>query len=143
MPLVSITRCRVRSIWFVPIFMIHAQRSIAQVRNAKGCLSMALLKDKDHAFWTMIMWIDERSMKEYMTSGLHREAMPSLAAWADEASVVHWHQDHAERPDWNEAARRMKAEGRPSKLRHAGPHHTDMSFPAPRTTSDSLFEKFQ
>ena len=37
----------------------------------------------------------------------------------------------------------MKAEGRPSKLRHAGPHHTDMRFPAPRTISDTLFAKFQ
>ena len=119
MPLVSIARFRARSIWFVPILMIPAQRSIAQVRNAKGCLSMALLKDKDYAFWTMTTWIDERSMEAYMTSGLHRKACQAWPPGADEASVVHWHQDHAERPDWNEAALRMKAEGRPSKLRHA------------------------
>ena len=143
MSIVSITRFRARAIWFVPMFIIHAQRSIAQIRNAKGCLSMALLKDKDHAFWTMTLWADEHAMKVYTTSGSHRKAMPRLAEWADEASVVHWFQDHAKRPDWNEASRRMRAEGRPSKLRHPGPHHGDMSFPEPWTRSDTFFEKFR
>ena len=131
MPLVSITRFRARAFWFVPMLMHHAQRSISQIRSVKGSISPALLKDKNRAFWTMTMWEDEHSMKAYMASGSHREAMPRLAEWADEASVVHWHQNHAERPDWNEAARRMKAEGRPARIRHPGPHHDDLSFPPP------------
>ena len=125
------------------MFALHAQRSIAQIRNAAGCICLALLKDKNRTFWTMTMWKDERSMRAYMTSGSHRKAMPGLAAWADEASVVHWVQDHAGRPDWTEAARRMRAEGRPSKLRHPGPHHADLSFSAPWTNADTLFETFQ
>ena len=141
MPLVSITRFRARSIWFVPFLMVYSQRSIAQLRKATGCLSMALLQDKNLAFWTMTIWTDETSMKAYITSGPHRKAMPRLASWADEASVVHWHQDHADRPDWYEAARRMKADGRPSKLRQPGPHHANMSFPNPHTSADTLFEK--
>ncbi len=143
MPLVSITRFRARTLWFAPIFALHAQRSISQIRSANGCIALALLKDKNRAFWTMTMWEDEPSMKAYMTSGPHRKAMPGLADWADEASVVHWYQHHLERPDWNEAARRMRAEGRPAQLRHPGPHHADLSFPAPWTTSDTLFETFQ
>jgi quinol monooxygenase YgiN len=123
--------------------MYHSQRSISQIRSAKGCISLALLQDKNRAFWTMTMWEDERSMKSFMATGPHREAMPRLAEWADEASVVHWHQDSAEHPDWNEAARRMRAEGRPTKIRRPGPHHADLSFPAPWTTSDTFFEKFQ
>ena len=125
------------------MFAFHAQCSISQVRKASGCISLALLRDKNRAFWTMTMWADERSMRAYMTSGSHRKAMPGLADWADEASVVHWFQDPPERPDWTEAARRMRAEGRPAKLRHPDPHHTDLSFPAPWTTTDTLFEKFQ
>jgi quinol monooxygenase YgiN len=148
MPLVSITRFRARAFWFVPIWFVpmfgfHAQRSISQIRGAEGCISLALLRDGSRVFWTMTMWSDERSMKAYLLSGAHRKAMPKLAEWADEASVVHWHQDHPDRPDWTEAARRMKAEGRPAKLRHPGPHHADMSFPDPSTTTDSWFERFQ
>jgi quinol monooxygenase YgiN len=125
------------------MFAFHAWRSISQIRNAEGCISLALLRDKGRAFWTMTLWTDERSMKAYITSGSHRKAMPGLADLADEASVVHWHQEHPERPDWTEAARRMRTEGRPSKLRHPGPHHADLSFPAPWTTSDTWFERFQ
>jgi len=143
MPLVSVTRFRARALWFVSMLLFHAQRSISQIRNVNGCIAMALLRDKNHAFWTMTMWADERFMKAYMTSGSHRKAMPRLADWADEASVVHWYQDHAKRPDWNEAARRMRAEGRPSKLRHPSPHHADLSFAAPWTTRDTLFETLQ
>ena len=88
------------------------------------------------------MWGDERAMKAYMTSGSHSKAMPRLADLADEASVVHWLQDNPKRPDWIEAARRMKAEGRVSKLRNPSPHHADLSFPAPCTTSDTWFEVF-
>ena len=124
------------------MFTLHAQRSISQIRNANGCLALALLKDKNRVFWTMTMWADERSMKEYMSSGSHRKAMPKLAEWADEAGVVHWYQEHRDRPDWNEAARRMRVDGRPAKLHHPGPHHGDMSFAAPWTTSDTWYEKF-
>ena len=131
-----------RASWFVPLFAFHAQRSISQIRSAEGCMALALLKDKNRTFWTMTMWTDERSMKSYMTSGAHRKAMPRLAEWADEASVVHWQQDHPERPGWPEAARRMRAEGRPSKLRHPGPHHADLSFAEPWTTVDTFFETF-
>jgi quinol monooxygenase YgiN len=142
MALVSITRFRVRAWWFVPIFAFYAQRSIAQIRNANGCMALALLKDRNRVFWTMTLWEDERSMNAYRTSGSHRKVMPRLADWADEASMVHWYQDHSARPDWIEAARRMRAEGRPSKLRHPGPHHADLSFPPPSTTSDTLFENY-
>lgn len=116
MPVVSITRFRARAWWCVPMFAFHAQRSISQIRNADGCMALALLKDKNRVFWTMTIWADERSMKAYITGGSHRKAMPRLARCADEASVVHWHQEGMERPDWREAARRMRTEGRPSKL---------------------------
>jgi quinol monooxygenase YgiN len=124
------------------MFAFHAQRSISQIRNTEGCLALALLKDENHVFWTMTMWADERAMKAFMTSGSHRKAMPRLAGWADEASFIHWYQDHLERPDWIEAARRMRAEGRPAKLRYPSPHHADLSFPVPLTKADTWFEAF-
>ena len=77
MPLVSITRFRARAWWFVPMFAFHAQRSIAQIRNANGCMALALLKDRNRVFWTMTLWEDERSMKAYMTSGSHRKGYAS------------------------------------------------------------------
>jgi hypothetical protein len=52
------------------------------------------------------------------------EAMPRLADWADEASVVHWYQDHPARPDWTEAGRRC---GQCVRLGQRGPASTEPS----------------
>ena len=87
------------------------------------------------------MWNDERSMKTYITTGAHLKAMPKLSDWADEASVVHWYNDDPNLPDWTEAARRMKTEGRALKLRHPGPHHANLSFPPPWRTSDTWIQE--
>lgn len=76
MPLLSITRFRARAFSFVPMFMHHAQRSISQIRSAKGRISLALLKDTTHVFRTTTLCKDVCSMMAYPTIGSHREAMP-------------------------------------------------------------------
>jgi heme-degrading monooxygenase HmoA len=129
MPLVSVTRFRARSIRFVPLFMLHAGRTIAQIRKTEGFLAGAVKRDADLAFWTMTVWRDARAMHAYVASGAHRTAMPHLRDWGIEASVIRWTQDGADLPDWPEAVERMRDEGRASKLRHPGPHHADISFP--------------
>ena len=40
----------------------------------------------------------------------HRDAMPKLLEWCDEAAVVHWNQEFAELPDW--LGNRREAYGR-------------------------------
>lgn len=81
----------------------------------------------------MTAWDSRNAMRAYMTTGSHRTAMLLLLDWCDEASVVHWDQDGDALSGWTEADRRMRVEGRPSKVRRPGPHHTDMSFRQPRT----------
>lgn len=134
MPFVSVTRLRIRSIRFLPAFLLHNLRTLAQVKAAPGFQGGSLLMDRALAFWTLTAWDSQGSMRAYMTSGAHRIAMPHLLDWCDEASVAHWDQDGETLPDWAEAERRMRAEGRPSKLRHPGPRHADLGFRAARTT---------
>ena len=74
-------------------------------------------------------------MRAYMTSGDHRAVMPHLLDGCDEASVVHWEQPDDILPKWPEADRRMRAEGRPSKVRNPSAVHAALSFDAPRTTA--------
>jgi heme-degrading monooxygenase HmoA len=151
MPFISLTRLRIRSIRFLPLFLLHAFRSRSQVRRAPGFLTGALLPDKDRTFWTMTAWDSEASMRQFMISGSHKAAMPHLVEWCDEASVAHWLQSdtpHAksgtldprpETPDpalptWEEADRRMRSSGRPSKIKHPSPNHATLSYKPPRTT---------
>jgi hypothetical protein len=133
MPFVSVTRLRVRSLRFVLPFLVDTARTRRQVRQAPGFLAGSLLPDRRRTFWTMTVWQEQDAMRGFMTSGAHRAVMPKLLDWCDEASVVHWLQDDAETPDWLEADRRMRAEGRPSKVLRPSPDHAGLSFSAPRT----------
>ncbi len=132
MSLVSVTRFRLRSIRFAPFFILHANRTIAQIRKADGFVAGAVQRDADLAFWTLTVWRDERAMRAYWASGAHRKAMPHLADWADEASVLHWMQLGSDLPGWPETVRRLREDGRPSKLRHPGPNQAERAFAEPQ-----------
>jgi heme-degrading monooxygenase HmoA len=130
---VSLTRLRVRSVRFMPGFFLYAMRSLRQVRRAAGFQSGALLPDRDRTFWTMTAWDSEENMRAYMVSGAHKQAMPKLLHWCDEASVAHWVQQESALPSWEQADERMRREGRASKVLHPSAAHAGLSYKAPRT----------
>ena len=123
MPLIAVTRLRLRSLRHLPGFLWLTFRSRTQARRAPGHLETRLLKDAKLAFWTMSAWENELAMRAYMVSGAHRTAMQWLKHVCDEAAIVHWLQESAELPDWLAAHRRMVAEGRPSNVHHPSPAH--------------------
>ena len=134
MSFVSITRLRIRSVRFLPSFAMHTSRSIKQVKWSPGFKGGSLLVDRRWTFWTMTVWDGQENMRRYMTSDSHREAMPHLLDWCDEASVVHWDQAGDDPPAWNEAYRRMCESGRVSKVRFPSARHATLSYPTPRLT---------
>src|SRR5271165_4113929 len=135
MSFISLTRLRIRSFRFLLSFALHTWRSSKQVKRAPGFLTGALLPDRSWTFWTMTAWEDQESMRQYMVSGSHKAAMSHLLEWCDEASVAHWAQQDSSLPSWAEADRRMRKDGRPSKVRCPSPQHADLSYRAPRTAA--------
>lgn len=131
MPVVSITRLRVRSWRYLLPFLYFALRSSRQAKNANGNLDVSLLRDAHLAFWTRTVWTTEDSMKSFMLSGAHRQVMPHLLEWCDEAALVHWTQPTGQPPDWNEAYRRIQQDGRRSKVHHPSPGHENYQIPKP------------
>jgi heme-degrading monooxygenase HmoA len=148
MPFISLTRLRVRSIRFLPQFLLHAFRSRNQVRRAPGFKTGALLADRGLAFWTVTVWDSEESMRQFMISGYHKAAMPHLVEWCDEASVAHWTEADASPqsqpvlPSWQEADRRMRESGRASKVKHPSPNHANLNFRAPRTAAGGIITRY-
>lgn len=134
MAFVSLTRLRIRSIRFLPLFALHTWRSLRQIKRARGFQKGALLPDRRWTFWTITVWDSEESMRQFMVSGSHKAAMPHLVNWCDEASVAHWTQPEAEVPSWTEADKRMREGGRSSKVRNPSSQHFTLNFSAPRTT---------
>ena len=129
---VSLTRLRIRSIRFMPFFAVYAFRSFRQVSKAPGFQGGAVLNDRERTFWTMTAWDTPENMRQFMTSGAHKKAMPHLLNWCDEASVAHWEQEESTLPSWIEAARHMREQGRASKVRYPSSGHVALSFSEPR-----------
>jgi hypothetical protein len=98
MPLVSITRLRVRSWRFLPMFFFPALRSTRQASRSDGNLATRLLRDQKRTFWTATLWTSDVEMKRFMVRGAHGLAMRKLLHWCDEAALVHWTQENAALP---------------------------------------------
>jgi hypothetical protein len=129
---VSVTRLRVRSLFYLPQFVWHAFQSSAQTERSPGFLAGRVLREARNTFWTVTAWNEAEAMNAFRVSGAHRAAMPRLLDWCDEASVVHWSQETTQLPTWPEAHRRMVAQGRPSKVSHPSPGQTANRIPEPR-----------
>ena len=132
MPLISVTRLRIRGWRFMPAFGLQAFRTFSQARRAPGNLGVDALNDAHRTFWTRTAWTDEAAMRAYIRAAPHGPAMRRLAEWCDEASVAHWTQESAALPDWIEVHRRMQAEGRPSRVLHPTEAHLAFRIPMPR-----------
>jgi hypothetical protein len=123
MALVSITRLRVRSIRYLPGFLLRAMASMRQARMSAGCVFADVRREAGFVFWTRTLWRDEPSMRAFMMNGAHRAVMPKLLDWCDEASVTHWTEQGDDPPDWQTAATRMRTDGRTSRVRHPSAAH--------------------
>jgi heme-degrading monooxygenase HmoA len=141
MPLVSITRLRVRSSRYLPIFILQAFRAALQAKGAPGSRSVTLLRDANRTFWTRTVWTDEQAMKQYMLAGLHRRVMPRLLEWCDEAALVSWIQEGEEPPSWAEAHRRIQQSGRASKVNHPSEAHRAHQIAPPARPQGGLVLK--
>jgi Domain of unknown function (DUF3291) len=135
MPVVSITRLRVRRWLYLPAFFSSVIRIGRQARASQGNLAVRIFADRRSTYWTATAWESEAAMRAFMLAQPHGSAMRKLLDWCDEAALVHWTQPAAELPTWTEAHRRLLAEGRPSKVNHPTPAHSSHSLPPPKTGS--------
>ena len=95
---VSITGLQVRRAWHIPLFWIHAVRSLNQARRAPGNIS-ADARTINGVHHTLSVWTDRAAMKAFLTAGPHLEAMrlfPRIAT----GKVVGFRTQ--EIPDWSQ-----------------------------------------
>lgn len=123
MAVLSITRLRLRSRRFLTAFLWRARASRRQALRAHGCIGADVRTEGLRVFWTRTVWSDRDALTAFMASGPHRAAMPKLVDWCDEASVARWDCEGAALPDWPEVERRMREEGRQSRVRRPSEAH--------------------
>ena len=129
---VSVTRLRVRSLRYLPAFLLRTFFAQRQVIRTPGFVGGRLLVDAHRTFWTLTVWEDERAMKAFRGSGAHSQVMPRLAEWCDEASYAHWISADAAVPMWPEAHEHLVGEGRLSRVAHPSRDHEAGHFAKPR-----------
>ena len=138
MPVISITRLRVRSWAYLPPFAVQTLRSAFQAARSDGNLAMNLLREPGNTFWTCTSWSSEAAMKAFMHAKPHGPTMRRLLEWCDEAALVHWTQEELELPTWEEAHKRIQKEGRRSKVNHPSPQHEAYTIAAPVVTRTGM-----
>ena len=126
MPIVSVTRLRLRSLRFFPGFLWYTRRSIRQAKRTPGNLGVRVRKTRGLAFWTLSIWRDNQAIRAFVPASPHKEAMQKLPHWCDEAAFADWEQDTADWPSWETASEKLVATGRlvdvlhPSERQKAG-----------------------
>lgn len=119
----SITRLRLGSVFSLPAFA-RASRAISeQAAASEGFLSGAVLAEGWMVFWTRTSWSSEAAMNAFRDSNAHRETMPKLMDWCDEAMVAHWEGEPD--ADWGHLHARMASEGRKSKVKRPSRAHRE------------------
>jgi len=117
MPTFSVTRLRLRSVWYLLPFMLWASRSSKQATQTPGCLAIDARKTRGLTFWTRSLWKDEASLKSFMIGAPHRKAMPKLYGWCDEAAIGRWETQSDTLPGWAEAEQRLVSDGRLARVK--------------------------
>ena len=138
MAFISVTRLGLRSVRYWIPFSWYTFRSLRQLRQAAGFLQGSLIRDAHQVYWTITVWQDEASMRQYRNTGAHRQVMPKLMHWCDQASVVHWTQQSVDLPSIYQAHQRMEAEGRLSKLKYPNKDHLAKHFSVPQPKKGNL-----
>lgn len=118
MPLISVTRLQIRSARFMPLFLVYTFRSMRQVTRSTGFIQGWTANEWPWGFWTVTSWSDVDAMRAYRNSEPHLTAMRKLLHWCDEASYTHWQQDGPEPPAPQDAYRRVRDEGKVSKVKY-------------------------
>ena len=103
--------------------MVHTLRSQRQLRRSDGFISGYVALGPKFTFWTVTLWRDREAMAAFRRTGAHLKAMPKLLDWCDEAAVATLSDDRETPPEPAEAARRLVADGRISKVRNPSPAH--------------------
>ena len=132
MPVVSVTRLHLRSLRFVPSFLVYTVRASLQVRRAPGYLGGWGSNEWPFGFWTATTWSDLAALRAFRNGEPHLTAMRKLLHWCDEASFTHWVQDRRDVPTPAEAYRRLAEAGSVSKVAHPSPRQQ-----AGRTVGDA------
>jgi hypothetical protein len=131
MPVIVVTRLRLRDPALLDEFFTDAVAAIEQAMKAEGNLGADALADANNAWWSVSAWKERRLMQAYVDSEPHLGISTRLDHFCDEATFVDWEQASPDLPDWQTSWRRLTADGKAAELTHPSPANQTRDFPSP------------
>jgi hypothetical protein len=135
MPVIVVTRLRLRDPAFFDEFFANAVAVVEQAQSSQGNLNADVLAEANNTYWTRTAWQDRDLMNAFVGNEPHLTTMGRIDDWCDEATFIDWEQTSADPPDWQEGYRRLVASGQAASLTHATEAHHTRDFPAPIVSS--------
>src|SRR5215469_6665024 len=92
MPVIVVTRLRLRDPAFFDDFFAHAVAVTEQAQKSQGNLHADVLAEANNTYWTRTAWRERDLMNAFVGSEPHLSTMDRIADWCDEATFVDWEQ---------------------------------------------------
>jgi len=131
MPVIVVTRLRLRDPDLLDEFFTHAVASIEQASNSPGNLGVDALAEAHDTWWSVSAWQDRSQMRSFVGSEPHLGTEALLDHLCDEATFADWEQASPELPDWQTSWRRLVADGQSATLTNQSDANESRAFPAP------------
>ena len=131
MPVIVVTRLRLKDPALLDEFFTDAVAAIEQAQKSEGNLGADALADADNAWWSVSAWQERRPMQAFVRSEPHLTIGTRLDHYCDEATFVDWEQDTPQLPDWQTCWRHLVADGKAAKLSQPSATNRTRAFPIP------------
>ena len=91
-------------------FQLMTSKVLKQAKQSHGIVNYAVNADfpKKH-FWTLSIWIDPHSMRQFVMTEPHITAMKKFEEWAGDGSAFADWTSSSSSIDWEEAMRRLQS----------------------------------
>jgi hypothetical protein len=135
MAFLSMTRLQVKSIFLLPKFFVQNEAIVKQLKTSAGFKKGKTLIDLGLGAWTVTLWESEDAMRAFYLSGAHRNIMPSLSAYSNEATTGNLTFDEADLPTWDFVHENLSKFGKfSSVLKEPTQSHLDKKIMKPKIT---------
>jgi hypothetical protein len=131
MPVIVVTRLRLKDPALLDEFFTDAVAAIEQAQKSEGNLGADALADADNAWWSVSAWTGRDPMRAFVGNQPHLTIKGRLDHYCDEATFVDWEQDSADLPDWQTSYQHLIADGRVASLTHPSDANQTRAFPPP------------
>jgi Antibiotic biosynthesis monooxygenase len=131
MPVIVVTRLRLRDGALLDEFFTHAAASLEQAMKSAGNLGADALAEANNVWWSVSAWQARGQMRAFVGTEPHLSTTALLDHLCDEATFVDWEQDSPDLPNWQASWRHLVADGKSATLTNQSAANQARAFPAP------------